>query len=212
MSKLHELYIVTDIETNQIEENSGFMLEIAAAALDENLETLDTFHTLIDPGFDVGEESMYPPAVWEMHTKSGLIEEHQLSEGIPTYVEASELFVDWAKEFDGDDERRDENGNVWPRKGVGNNFGEFDLKWLRAHMPTAAEIFHYRPINISSLREVAANAIGVDQRSLKELSGFGNHRAMDDVRCCVAEFRHYREMMVHGCAKIVGKMVNKEAS
>lgn len=210
MNELHELYIVCDVETNQIDEkNGGFMLELAALALDENLDEVGDFHTLIDPGVNVQDESLYHPKVWEMHKASGLLEEHELNEGIPTYEQAADLFIQWAWNQPGDDKRKNAEGDIYPRKGVGNNFGEFDLRWLREHMPRTEKIFHYRAINVSSLRETAAAALGVDQRALKEFIGFGNHRAVDDVRACATEYRMYRDMMRNGYGHIANALYSR---
>lgn len=211
MKTVRDAHIVLDLETSGIEHEHGFILEIAAMALDENLDEIGTFHSYVDQGYDIEEESLYEQGAWELHQESGLIDDMSLLESIPNQWVVQDEFREWATDFPGDEHRKDQDGNVWPRILVGNNVESFDLRWLNEHMPRITDMFHYRPINVSSLRRVASLAIGVDQRELKEAIGFGDHRAMDDVRCCVAELRHYRDMMTYGSKKLMGMLVQMQA-
>ncbi|MFN0145520.1 MAG: oligoribonuclease [Dehalococcoidia bacterium] len=64
-----------------------------------------------------------------------------------------------------------------------------DRAFLRRHMPTLEAFFHYRNIDVSTLKELA-------RRWAPALPKFDKpeaHRALDDVRASVAELRYYRE-------------------
>ena len=70
-----------------------------------------------------------------------------------------------------------------------------DRRFLAEHMLELEEFFHYRHIDVSTLKELAA-------RWKPELpKGFvkkGSHLAMDDVRESIAELVYYREHFIVG--------------
>ena len=71
----------------------------------------------------------------------------------------------------------------------GNSIGQ-DRRFLVRYMPTLADFFHYRNLDVSTLKELA-------QRWHPDLAkGFNkqsNHLAMDDVMDSIAELAYYRE-------------------
>ncbi len=65
-----------------------------------------------------------------------------------------------------------------------------DRRFLARYMPTLEGWFHYRNLDVSSLKELAKRwAPSVAAGFRKQTS----HRAIDDIRDSVAELRHYRE-------------------
>lgn len=68
-----------------------------------------------------------------------------------------------------------------------------DRRFMVEHMQELEEFFHYRHIDVSTLKELAA-------RWRPELpKGFvkqGNHLAMDDIRESIAEMAYYREHFI----------------
>ena len=63
-----------------------------------------------------------------------------------------------------------------------------DRRFLYRYMPELAEFFHYRNLDVSTLKELARRwAPG-----LPEFKKQGNHLALDDIRASVAELQHYR--------------------
>ncbi|ELR67126.1 3'-to-5' oligoribonuclease (orn) [Photobacterium marinum] len=81
----------------------------------------------------------------------------------------------------------------WVPKGAspicGNSIGQ-DRRFLYKHMPELEQYFHYRYLDVSTLKELT-------RRWKPELlSGFnkkGSHLALDDIRDSIAELRYYRE-------------------
>ncbi len=64
-----------------------------------------------------------------------------------------------------------------------------DRRFLYKYMPTLAEFFHYRNLDVSTLKEL-------QQRwapGLPSFSKASSHLAMDDIRDSIAELKHYRE-------------------
>jgi oligoribonuclease len=71
----------------------------------------------------------------------------------------------------------------------GNSIGQ-DRRFLFRHMPLLERFFHYRNIDVSTVKELARRwrpdvLEGVRKR--------GTHLALDDIRESIAELRHYRE-------------------
>ena len=64
-----------------------------------------------------------------------------------------------------------------------------DRRFLYKYMPTLAEFFHYRNLDVSTLKELA-------KRWAPNLPTFqkqSNHLALADIRDSIAELRHYRK-------------------
>lgn len=74
----------------------------------------------------------------------------------------------------------------------GNTIGQ-DRRFLVRYMPELAEFFHYRNLDVSTIKELA-------RRWKPELlEGFtkrGSHLAMDDVYDSIAELAYYREVFI----------------
>jgi oligoribonuclease len=65
-----------------------------------------------------------------------------------------------------------------------------DRRFLARYMPELERHFHYRNLDVSTIKELARRwAPGVGSSFVKQ----GTHRALDDIRESVAELRHYRQ-------------------
>lgn len=71
----------------------------------------------------------------------------------------------------------------------GNSIGT-DRRFLQEYMPTLEDYFHYRNVDVSTIKELAKRWNPEALTSLKEKSS--SHRALDDVRESIAELAHYR--------------------
>jgi oligoribonuclease len=68
-----------------------------------------------------------------------------------------------------------------------------DRRFLARCMPRLEAYFHYRNLDVSTLKELALRwAPEVAASFVKESS----HRALDDIRDSIAELRHYREHLL----------------
>lgn len=65
-----------------------------------------------------------------------------------------------------------------------------DRRFLRAYMPRLDGYFHYRNVDVSSVKELA---LRWKPSILKDWSKKGAHRAVDDVLESIEEMRYYRE-------------------
>ena len=81
--------------------------------------------------------------------------------------------------------------HVAPRQSplCGNSIGQ-DRRFLVKYMPELEAFFHYRNLDVSTVKELARRwrpdvLAGVQKK--------GSHLALDDIRDSIAELRHYRE-------------------
>jgi oligoribonuclease len=84
----------------------------------------------------------------------------------------------------------------WVPKGkspiCGNSICQ-DRRFLYRQMPKLEAYFHYRNLDVSTLKELAA------RWAPQIMEGFqksGTHLALDDIRDSIAELRHYREHFI----------------
>ena len=74
----------------------------------------------------------------------------------------------------------------------GNSIGQ-DRRFLARYMPRLEEYFHYRNLDVSTLKELAV------RWKPEVLNGFtkkGAHLALDDIKDSIAELKHYREHFI----------------
>ena len=74
----------------------------------------------------------------------------------------------------------------------GNSIGQ-DRRFLVKYMPDLEEFFHYRNIDVSSLKELARRW---KPEVLDGVVKSGAHLAMDDIRDSINELRHYRDHFI----------------
>jgi len=65
-----------------------------------------------------------------------------------------------------------------------------DRRFLHRLMPELRAYFHYRHIDVSTLKELAQRWMPAVAEGIKKQS---SHLALDDIRDSIAELRHYRE-------------------
>lgn len=152
------------------------IVEIAGLVTDDDLQLVAEGPDLVVKADPVALAAM-EPVVREMHTKSGLLEaighsELTLAEGVAQTLAFFRAHI--------------EPGTV-PL--CGNSIGT-DRRFLAAHAPELEAFFHYRSIDVSTVKELArrwypAAVAGAPSKK-------GGHRALDDIRESVEELRHYR--------------------
>ncbi|KKA45191.1 MULTISPECIES: oligoribonuclease [Salinivibrio] len=74
----------------------------------------------------------------------------------------------------------------------GNSVGQ-DRRFLYRHMPALERYFHYRTVDVSTLKELVRRW---QPEVLNDFSKQGTHLALDDIRESIAELRFYRERIL----------------
>jgi len=165
-----------DLEMTGLDTQHDEIIEIATIVTDAELEILAE-----GPVLAIHQPSAVLDAMDEWNTRqhgqSGLID--RVRESGVTYVEAERRTLDFLRR--------------WVPAGVspmcGNSICQ-DRRFLARLMPDVESFFHYRNLDVSSVKEL------VRRWSPTILSGVrkeGSHLALDDIRDSVAELRYYRE-------------------
>ncbi|MAL97527.1 MAG: oligoribonuclease [Alteromonadaceae bacterium] len=74
----------------------------------------------------------------------------------------------------------------------GNSIGQ-DRRFLARYMPQLEAFFHYRNIDVSTLKELARRW---NPPALEGFTKSGAHLALDDIRESIAELKHYRKTFI----------------
>ncbi|MCQ4346274.1 oligoribonuclease [Pseudomonas stutzeri] len=168
-----------DLEMTGLEPDSDVILEIATIVTDAQLNVLAEGPSLVVHQSDAVLAGMNPWCV-EQHGKSGLTERVRASRIDEAEAERQtlEFLRQWVPE------------RASPM--CGNSIGQ-DRRFLVRYMPQLEAYFHYRNLDVSTVKELAARwAPEVKEAFVKR----GCHLALDDIRESIAELRHYREHFI----------------
>lgn len=166
-----------DLEMTGLEPRRDVIVEIATLITDDHLNIIAEGPDLVLHASPEQLAGMVP-FVTEMHTKSGLLPE--IIASTITVEEAQARTLDFLKQHIPDP------GSV-PL--CGNSIGT-DRRFLQEYMPELEAYFHYRNVDVSTIKELARrwNPAVLDAMPEKETT----HRALDDIRESIAELVHYR--------------------
>ena len=115
----------------------------------------------------------------QTHTKSGLIQ--RVRESTVDESEAQEAVLEFLRDH-------------IPRGQIplcGNSIST-DRRFLRHYMPKVDAYFHYRIVDVSTIKELARRWRPDVVQALSKTDS--NHRALDDIRATVEELRLYRRL------------------
>ncbi|MEX2524563.1 MAG: oligoribonuclease [Gammaproteobacteria bacterium] len=110
------------------------------------------------------------------HTKSGLVK--RVRDSTCTAAEAERATLDFLQHYVPE--------NASPM--CGNSICQ-DRRFLHREMPTLERYFHYRNLDVSTIKELVKRWSGGKEEFSKE----SRHRAMEDIRDSIEELRFYRE-------------------
>ncbi len=168
--------IWVDMEMTGLNPDAHKVIEIATIVTDSQLNILAE-----GPVIAVYQPDAFLDAMDEWctttHTKSGLVDRVKASQ--IDEQQATELTLEFLKS--------------WVSPGVspmcGNSIGQ-DRHFMNIHMPELEEFFHYRNIDVSSVKELGRRwAPGMVNGFKKK----GVHLALDDIRESIGELQHYKE-------------------
>ncbi|MEJ8568189.1 oligoribonuclease [Elongatibacter sediminis] len=177
-SNLSDRLIWIDLEMTGLDTGSDSILEIATIVTDPDLEEL-----AVGPVYAIRHDLSALQAMddWnrEHHAASGLWERVLTSDIDTALAERATL----------------EFLEKWSAQGAspmcGNSICQ-DRRFLARQMPELEAWFHYRNLDVSTIKELAARWA---PEVLKGLHKEGRHEALSDIRESIAELRHYRSFM-----------------
>ena len=180
MSQANSLNLIwIDLEMTGLDPERERIIEIATVVTDANLNVLAEGPSLV---INQSDQLLGMMDQWNttQHGKSGLTERVRNSN--LTEAQAELATLDFLKQ--------------WVPEGIspmcGNSIGQ-DRRFLVRYMPDLANYFHYRNLDVSSLKEL------VRRWKPELLNGFskqGAHLAMDDIHDSIAELAYYRQVFI----------------
>ena len=164
-----------DCEFTGLDPNENRLLEIATIITDSELNIIAE-----GPSIEINQpdELLDSMDEWNTthHTQSGLVEKVRASK--IDDKEAERMTLEFVQKYT-------ESG-MSPL--CGNTISQ-DRRFLLRYMPELHAHFHYRSIDVSTVKELA-NRWNPD---IPPMVKTGNHRALDDIKESVAELAYYRQ-------------------
>lgn len=164
-----------DLEMTGLNPDSDVIIEIATVVTDKDLNVLAE-----GPVFAIHQPEAVLATMDEWNTRqhgqSGLADRVRASQ--VSAAEAQQATIAFLRE--------------WVVPGAspmsGNSICQ-DRRFLARLMPELEQFFHYRNLDVSSVKEIARRW---KPESLKGFNKRGNHLALDDIHDSIAELAHYR--------------------
>ena len=168
-----------DLEMTGLNPDSDLIIEIATVITDKDLNILAQGPVLAVHQSDASLAAMDE---WnqEHHGGSGLIDRVKAS--TINEAEAERLTIEFLKQWVPE--------NTSPI--CGNSIGQ-DRRFLYRYMPKLEAYFHYRNIDVSTLKELAARWAPEVKNGFNKES---THQALDDIIESIEELRYYREHFI----------------
>ena len=168
-----------DLEMTGLDPDNDLIIEIATVVTDKDLNILAQGPVLAVHQSDAVLAAMDE---WNQkhHGQSGLIDRVKAS--TIDEAEAERLTIEFLKQWVPE--------NTSPI--CGNSIGQ-DRRFLYRYMPKLEAYFHYRNIDVSTLKELAARWAPEVKNGFNKES---THQALDDIIESIEELRYYREHFI----------------
>lgn len=179
MAQVSNNLIWIDMEMSGLNSDSDHILEIAMVITDPQLNVVAEAPVLVVSQLDSVLENMDK---WNKstHTKSGLIDKVKASKQVESEVEADMLtFL-----------QKHVPPKISPM--CGNSICQ-DRRFLARSMPQLESYFHYRNLDVSTLKELVKRW---KPDIIPGLTKQGKHEALADIYDSIAEMKYYREHFI----------------
>lgn len=179
MAKSKNNLIWIDLEMTGLDTTSDYIIEIATVVTDGELNILAEGPVI---AIHQADEILNGMDEWNtrQHGQSGLVE--RVKKSTVTATDAEQATLEFLREH--------VPAGVSPM--CGNSICQ-DRRFMARLMPELEAYFHYRNLDVSSLKELARRWAPAVEKSFKKTS---NHLAMDDIKDSIRELQHYREHFI----------------
>lgn len=179
MAQNSQHLIWIDLEMTGLNPDTDLIIEIATIVTDKDLNMLAQGPVIAVHQSDAALAAMDD---WNQlhHGQSGLIDRVKAS--TIDDAEAERLTIEFLKQW--------LPANTSPI--CGNSIGQ-DRRFLVRYMPELEAYFHYRNIDVSTLKELAARWAPALKDGFKKET---KHQALDDIIESIEELRYYREHFI----------------
>lgn len=170
-----------DLEMTGLDTDNDAIIEIATIVTDKDLNILGE-----GPIFAIHQPESLLEGMDEWNTRqhggSGLTD--RVRNTTTSLAEAEQATIKFLEQF--------VDAKTSPM--CGNSICQ-DRRFMARQMPTLEAFFHYRNLDVSSVKEIAKRW---RPEVLKGIKKQGSHLAMDDIKDSIAELSHYREVFFNG--------------
>lgn len=183
------VFIWTDLETTGLEPSENKILALGLILTDDSFREIARGEWAVYTMPDDPEVLAMSDFVRDMHTRNGVLErafasplglgsvEHRACELIDAHVAPTD--------------------DIKARPCMAGNSIAFDRAFVSLHMPELARRFHYRLLDVSTLK-VLAMATVPGAREWNESHGEVAHTPLADLEASIAELQHWREVLRGG--------------
>ena len=174
-----EHLIWIDLEMTGLDPVVDRILEIATIVTDSQLEVIAVGPNLVIHQSEAVLQGMNEWCV-KTHTESGLVQ--RIRESQLTERQAEDQTLAFLKQYVKENTSPICGNSVWQ-----------DRRFLNQYMPQLDQFFHYRQIDVSTIKELARRWAPTLFDGLKKEN---KHLALDDIRESIAELKYYRDHFI----------------
>ena len=177
VKKSNKNLIWIDLEMTGLNPKEERIIEIATIVTDSDLNILDE-----GPNIAIKQDKKFLDGMDEwnttQHTSSGLLD--SVLQSVVSTREAEIETLEFISKYVG-------RG----KSPMCGNTVSHDRRFLIEYMPELEAYFHYRHIDVSSVKELVVRWMNHAQSFSKN----SNHRALDDIKDSINELKHYKSLI-----------------
>lgn len=164
-----------DLETTGLKPNVDQILEVGIVITDFNLNILSTFREVV--ASDKETERLMSDFVKEMHTKSGLLKEAETGASLKEVEKDALNFL--------------KDAGIPTKLPLAGSNVSFDRSFIEVQMEEFEKYFHYRNIDVSSIKELCAIWYPeIEMPKKKEV-----HRSIEDLEESIGLLKFFQEQI-----------------